>query len=99
MIDMELQNLKSASTWEVVEGPEGVNVVDSKWVFRLKKNEKGEIIKWKARLVAVRLQTIKREYHQSLIKSSEGSMSRECSRVFRGIEVSSSSLDNRSNKE
>ena len=49
---MELQNLKSASTWEVVERPEGVNVVDSKWVFRLKKNEKGEIIKWKARLVA-----------------------------------------------
>ena len=49
---MELQNLKSAGTWEVVERPEGVNVVDSKWVFCLKKNEKGEIVKWKARLVA-----------------------------------------------
>src|ERR1700678_755548 len=51
-IDVELQNLKDAGTWEVVERPDGVNVVDSKWVFRLKKDAKGNIIKWKAWLVA-----------------------------------------------
>ena len=51
-IEVELQNLKEASTWDVVERPEGINVVDSKWVFRLKKNAKGEVVKWKARLAA-----------------------------------------------
>ena len=51
-IDVELGNLKATGTWEVVERPHGTNIVDSKWVFRLKKDAKGEIIKWKARLVA-----------------------------------------------
>ena len=32
-IDVELGNLKAASTWEVVERPHGTNIVDSKWVF------------------------------------------------------------------
>ena len=52
VIDVELENLKMAGTWEVVERPSSVNIVDSKWVFQLKKNAKGEIVKWKARLVA-----------------------------------------------
>ena len=52
VIDIELGNLKVAGTWELVERPSGVNVVDSKWVFQLKKNAKGEVIKWKAHLVA-----------------------------------------------
>lgn len=51
-IDIELESLKSAGTWDVVERPANVNVVDSKWVFRLKKDAKGRVIKWKARLVA-----------------------------------------------
>ena len=34
-----------------MERPEGVNVVDSKWVFWLKKDAKGNVVKWKARLV------------------------------------------------
>ena len=46
-IDVELQNLKSAGTWDVVGRPGGVNVVDSKWVFRLKKDAEGKIVKWK----------------------------------------------------
>ena len=51
-IDVELQNLNEAKTWEVVERPVGVNVVDSKWVFWLKKDAEGKILKWKAHLVA-----------------------------------------------
>ena len=30
--------LKAAGTWELVDTPEGVNVVGSKWVFRVKKD-------------------------------------------------------------
>lgn len=41
-IDVELDNLKSAGTWDVVERPANVNVVDSKWVFRLKKDAKSK---------------------------------------------------------
>jgi transposase InsO family protein len=51
-IKVELANLKEAGTWEVVERPQNINVVDSKWVFRMKKDAKGNVIKWKARLVA-----------------------------------------------
>jgi Reverse transcriptase (RNA-dependent DNA polymerase) len=51
-IKVELQNLKMNSTWELVERPSEGNVVDSKWVFRIKKNAAGEIEKYKARLVA-----------------------------------------------
>ncbi|RDB21868.1 Retrovirus-related Pol polyprotein from transposon TNT 1-94 [Hypsizygus marmoreus] len=51
-IKVELENLKQNGTWELVERPAGVNVVDCKWVLRIKKNAAGEIEKYKARLVA-----------------------------------------------
>ena len=51
-IDVELENLKAAGTWEVVERLNGVNVDNSKGVFRLKKDAEGKVIKWKAQLVA-----------------------------------------------
>jgi hypothetical protein len=51
-IEVELANLKEAGTWEIVERPQNINVVDSKWVFRMKKDAKGNVVKWKARLVA-----------------------------------------------
>jgi hypothetical protein len=37
-IDVEFQNFESAGTWDVVERLSGVNIVDSKWVFYLKKD-------------------------------------------------------------
>jgi hypothetical protein len=36
----------------VVHTPEGVRLVRYKWVFVLKQNEKNEIVRYKARLVA-----------------------------------------------
>lgn len=51
-IQKELDSLKANGTWELVERPDNANVVDSKWVFRIKKNAAGEIEKYKARLVA-----------------------------------------------
>jgi len=51
-IQVELDNLKAAGTWEIVERLRDTNVVDSKWVFRVKKDADGNISKWKARLVA-----------------------------------------------
>lgn len=51
-IQDELENLKRSDTWELVERPVGANIVDCRWVLRIKKNAAGEIEKYKARLVA-----------------------------------------------
>jgi hypothetical protein len=52
-INAELNSLHEAHTWDVVpRPPKNVNVVDCKWVFKIKKNSAGEIDKYKARLVA-----------------------------------------------
>jgi hypothetical protein len=51
-IEEELKMLKDMGTWEVVEKPEGVNVIGSKWVFKAKKDAAGNVVRYKARLVA-----------------------------------------------
>jgi Reverse transcriptase (RNA-dependent DNA polymerase) len=47
----ELTTIDKAGTWVLVDQPPGVNVVGSKWVFRLKRNAAGEVVRRKARLV------------------------------------------------
>lgn len=51
-IQAELDSLVANKTWRIVPRPSTGNVVDSKWVLRVKKNAAGEIDKYKARLVA-----------------------------------------------
>jgi hypothetical protein len=48
----ELETLKNAGTWELVDPPSNANIVGSKWVFRAKKDAAGNIARHKARLVA-----------------------------------------------
>jgi len=51
-IEEELDVLKEAGTWELADAPEGANIVGSKWVFRAKKDSAGNVVHYKARLVA-----------------------------------------------
>jgi hypothetical protein len=51
-IQVELNNLKTARTWELVERPLNTNIVNSKWVFHIKKDVVGIILKWKTQLAA-----------------------------------------------
>lgn len=48
----EYDALIKNKTWDLVEKPKGVPVVDCKWVFKIKRDEMGNISKFKSRLVA-----------------------------------------------
>ncbi|KDR64888.1 hypothetical protein GALMADRAFT_82558 [Galerina marginata CBS 339.88] len=51
-IEEELGVLKAAGTWELVDTPPGANIIGSKWVFHAKKDAQGNVVRYKARLVA-----------------------------------------------
>ena len=44
--------MEAAGTWELVDAPNGVNIVGSKWVFRAKKDVARNVAHYKAWLVA-----------------------------------------------
>jgi len=48
----ELNQFKRNDVWDLVPKPEHKNIIGTKWVFRNKLNEQGEVIRHKARLVA-----------------------------------------------
>jgi histone deacetylase 1/2 len=51
-MEQELQALQSTGTWQLVPPRPGINVIDSKWVFKVKSHADGSIERYKARLVA-----------------------------------------------
>ncbi|XP_071674374.1 uncharacterized protein [Lolium perenne] len=51
-MDLEFQALRQNGTWQLVPPRSGVNVIDSKWIFKVKKHADGSIERYKARLVA-----------------------------------------------
>ena len=48
----KIEAIEKNETWSLTELPIGHKIIGLKWVFKLKKNSNGEIIKHKARLVA-----------------------------------------------
>ncbi|KAL0554273.1 hypothetical protein IC582_008190 [Cucumis melo] len=50
-MDEEIKVIKKNDTWELSTLPNGKKAVGVKWVFKIKRNEKGEVEKYKARLV------------------------------------------------
>jgi hypothetical protein len=48
----EMDVVEKNRTWELADLPRAHNVITLKWVFKLKRDEAGAIIKHKARLVA-----------------------------------------------
>jgi hypothetical protein len=47
----EIDSVKRNQTWELADLPQGHRAITLKWVYKLKRNEAGEIVKHKARLV------------------------------------------------
>lgn len=61
----ELQSHLQNGTWDLVHLPEGRKPVGCRWVYKIKENAAGEIIKYKARLVAQGfLQTYGEDYDE-----------------------------------
>lgn len=51
-MDSEIQSIRKNGTWELSDLPLGHKPIGLKWVFKLKRNSEGEVVKHKARLVA-----------------------------------------------
>jgi hypothetical protein len=51
-IDNQLQSLEANHTWDVVDKPANINLISTKWVFKIKRLPNGQIDKYKARLCA-----------------------------------------------
>lgn len=48
----EIESLRNFGTWEVTKLPPGTNAIGCKWVYKTKTDQNGNIVKYKARLVA-----------------------------------------------
>jgi FtsZ-interacting cell division protein YlmF len=47
----ELDHIEKNNTWEMVHRPEGKNIIGSKWIFKNKLNEQGQVVRNKEILV------------------------------------------------
>ena len=48
----EMRAIEDNGTWELVDPPVGCRPIGLKWVYKVKRDERGAIVKYKARLVA-----------------------------------------------
>jgi hypothetical protein len=51
-MEEELSSIRENKTWSLVEPPRGHRAIGLKWVYKVKRDENGDIVKYKARLVA-----------------------------------------------
>ena len=48
----EIKSIKDNDVWDLVLLPEGVKPIGCKWIFKTKRDSKGDVERYKARLVA-----------------------------------------------
>lgn len=51
-MEEEMRMIEKNQTWELTDYPQGKNVIDVKWIYKIKFKADGSIQKHKARLVA-----------------------------------------------
>lgn len=65
-MEKEMSSLKENQVWDLVELPKGKKAVGSKWVFKRKTDEHGNVTRYKARLVAQGFsQKVGRDYDET----------------------------------
>ncbi|XP_044756884.1 uncharacterized protein LOC123315299 [Coccinella septempunctata] len=50
-LERELESIEINETWQVVDKPQGIQILDTKWVFSYKSMEENEMDKFEARMV------------------------------------------------
>ena len=48
----EIKSMKNNDVWDLVPLPEDVKPIGCKWIFKTKRDSKGDVERYKARLVA-----------------------------------------------
>lgn len=48
----EMKSLRKNDTYELVDLPKGRKALRNKWVYKIKRDSNGDLIKYKARLIA-----------------------------------------------
>ncbi|RWS21908.1 integrase core domain protein-like protein [Leptotrombidium deliense] len=48
----EMSSLAKNNTWKLVEKPKNINIINNRWVYKIKENTDGSVSRFKARLVA-----------------------------------------------
>ena len=56
----EMKSMKDNGVWDLVELPESVKPIGCKWIFKTKRDSKGNIVRYKAHLVTKGLTKKKR---------------------------------------
>jgi len=51
-MEEEMKSIRDNRTWSLVELPQGHRAIGLKWLYKVKRDESGNIVKYKARLVA-----------------------------------------------
>lgn len=51
-MDDEMESLRNFGTWQITKLPPGASAIGCKWVYKTKTDQNGNIVKFKARLVA-----------------------------------------------
>ena len=54
-MNSELKSIQENNTWYYADLPKGQSAIGLKWVYKVKRDPEGNIVKHKARLVAKRL--------------------------------------------
>jgi Reverse transcriptase (RNA-dependent DNA polymerase) len=54
VMDEEIKSMYDNKVWNIVPLPKGVKPIGCKWIFKTKKDSKGNVKRYKARLVAKR---------------------------------------------
>ena len=65
-MEEEMEIMFKRGVWRLTTLPEKVKPLGCRWVFTLKRNEKGEIVRYKARLVAQGYKQIKGESYNEV---------------------------------
>ena len=47
----EMKAIEENETWQLVDPPPGCHLISLKWVYKVKRDEHGAVVKHKARLV------------------------------------------------